>query len=247
MLPDVAIFLINFFAIIPLAKLLGYATEQLALHLGDTLGGLLNATFGNAIELILGILALVKGKIEIVQTSLVGSILSNLLLVGGCCLFLGGIKNNEQVFNIHAAQSYGTLLAMAILATLLPAAYNLLDAKGSELKRGTLILSHVTAVLLLIIYVAYLVFQLKTHSSLFAAVPIQERVEAAQRPPRTNRVTASISNQVSEGAATAADLAMFHTPSTEPRADNTVNIKVASLVDVDSNAEIEAKLIEAKL
>ncbi|KAI7824012.1 calcium/proton exchanger [Kickxella alabastrina] len=191
MLPDVAIFLINFFAIIPLAKLLGYATEQLALHLGDTLGGLLNATFGNAIELILGILALVKGKIEIVQTSLVGSILSNLLLVGGCCLFLGGIKNNEQVFNIHAAQSYGTLLAMAILATLLPAAYNLLDAKGSELKRGTLILSHVTAVLLLIIYVAYLVFQLKTHSSLFAAV--------------------------------------------------------ASLVDVDSNAEIEAKLIEAKL
>ncbi|KAJ1897084.1 hypothetical protein LPJ66_003598 [Kickxella alabastrina] len=247
MLPDMAIFLINFFAIIPLAKLLGYATEQLALHLGDTLGGLLNATFGNAIELILGILALVKGKIEIVQTSLVGSILSNLLLVGGCCLFLGGIKNNEQVFSIHAAQSYGTLLAMAILATLLPAAYNLLDAKGSELKRGTLILSHVTAVLLLIIYIAYLVFQLKTHSSLFTAVPIQERVEAAQRPPRTNRVTASTSNQVSEGAATAADLTMFHTPSTEPRADNTVSIKVASFVDVNSNAEIEAKLIEAKL
>ncbi|KAJ2413037.1 hypothetical protein GGI10_003315 [Coemansia sp. RSA 2530] len=79
--PDIAVFIINFFAIIPLAKILGYATEQLALHLGEAMGGLLNATFGNAVELLVGILALVKGEIEIVQTSLVGSILSNLLLL----------------------------------------------------------------------------------------------------------------------------------------------------------------------
>ncbi|KAJ2160829.1 hypothetical protein GGF46_001959 [Coemansia sp. RSA 552] len=170
---DVAVFVINFFAIIPLAKILGYATEQLALHLGEALGGLLNATFGNAVELLVGILALVKGQIEIVQTSLVGSILSNLLLVGGCCFFLGGIKNNEQVFNAHAAQSYGSLLAMAILSTLLPAAYNSLNAKDADLKSGTLTLSHVTAIFLLVIYIAYLFFQLKTHANLFSAVPAE--------------------------------------------------------------------------
>ncbi|KAJ2399614.1 hypothetical protein GGI23_002546 [Coemansia sp. RSA 2559] len=184
--PDVAVFIINFFAIVPLAKLLGYATEQLALHLGDAIGGLLNATFGNAVELLVGILALVKGEIEIVQTSLVGSILSNLLLVGGCCFFFGGIKNNEQIFNTHAAQSYGSLLAMAILATLLPAAYNSLNADNSELKSGTLTMSHVTAIFLLVIYIAYLFFQLKTHANLFSAVPLDERREAAKKPRDSN-------------------------------------------------------------
>ncbi|KAJ2515069.1 hypothetical protein H4217_005402 [Coemansia sp. RSA 1939] len=199
--PDVAVFIINFFAIIPLAKLLGYATEQLALHLGDAVGGLLNATFGNAVELLVGILALVKGEIEIVQTSLVGSILSNLLLVGGCCFFFGGIKNNEQVFNSHAAQSYGSLLAMAILATLLPAAYNSLNAKDAELKSGTLTMSHVTAIFLLIIYIAYLFFQLKTHTNLFSAVPLEERREAA-RKPSDNEPTAE---EESSGGASNAD------------------------------------------
>ncbi|KAJ1993395.1 hypothetical protein GGI25_001963 [Coemansia spiralis] len=184
--PDIATFIINFFAIIPLAKLLGYATEQLALHLGEALGGLLNATFGNAVELLVGILALVKGEIDIVQTSLVGSILSNLLLVGGCCFFFGGVKNNEQIFNAHAAQSYGSLLAMAILSALLPAAYNSLNAKDTELKSGTLTLSHVTAIFLLIIYIAYLFFQLKTHANLFSAVPLEERREAARKPPKNS-------------------------------------------------------------
>ncbi|KAI8321863.1 calcium/proton exchanger [Martensiomyces pterosporus] len=180
--PDVAVFIINFFAIVPLAKILGYATEQLALHLGETMGGLLNATFGNAVELLVGILALVKGEIEIVQTSLVGSILSNLLLVGGCCFFFGGLKNNEQLFNVNAAQSYGSLLAMAILSTLLPAAYNSLHAKETELKSGILTLSHVTSIFLLIVYVAYLVFQLKTHANLFEAVGKAERESAAKKP-----------------------------------------------------------------
>ncbi|KAJ2706407.1 hypothetical protein H4R19_005016 [Coemansia spiralis] len=207
--PDVAVFVINFFAIVPLAKLLGYATEQLALHLGEALGGLLNATFGNAVELLVGILALIKGEIEIVQTSLVGSILSNLLLVGGCCFFFGGIKNNEQVFNAHAAQSYGSLLAMAILSTLLPAAYNSLNAKDAELKSGTLTLSHITAIFLLIIYIAYLFFQLKTHANLFSAVPHEERAAAAQRPaksvaPADEEKAAETTSASSTPAATAA-------------------------------------------
>ncbi|KAJ2670325.1 hypothetical protein IWW42_004027 [Coemansia sp. RSA 1085] len=180
--PDVAVFVLNFFAIVPLAKILGYATEQMSLHLGDVLGGLINATLGNVVELLLGILALVKGQVEIVQTSLVGSIIANLLLVSGSCFFFGGLKNNEQVFNTHAAQSYGSLLAMAILSTLLPAAYNSLNAKDADLKSGVLTLSHVTAIFLLIIYIAYLFFQLKTHANLFSAVSLEDRKAAAQKP-----------------------------------------------------------------
>ncbi|KAJ2358432.1 hypothetical protein IWW50_001617 [Coemansia erecta] len=179
--PDVAIFVLNFFAIIPLAKVLGYATEQMSLHLGDVLGGLINATLGNIVELLVGILALVKGEVEIVQTSLAGSIIANLLLVSGCCFFFGGLKNNEQVFNTHAAQSYGSLLAMAILSTLLPAAYNSLNAKDADLKSGTLTLSHVTAIFLLVVYIAYLFFQLRTHVNLFSAIPVEDRKAAAQK------------------------------------------------------------------
>ncbi|KAJ1811212.1 hypothetical protein LPJ77_000256 [Coemansia sp. RSA 2523] len=184
--PDVAIFVLNFFAIIPLAKILGYATEQMSLHLGDVLGGLINATLGNVVELLVGILALVKGEVEIVQTSLAGSIIANLLLVAGSCFFFGGLKNNEQVFNAHAAQSYGSLLAMAILSTLLPAAYNSLNAKDADLKSGTLTLSHVTAIFLLIIYIAYLFFQLRTHVNLFSAIPLQDRKAAALKPKKVD-------------------------------------------------------------
>ncbi|KAJ2369884.1 Vacuolar calcium ion transporter [Coemansia sp. RSA 2610] len=185
--PDVAVFVLNFFAIVPLAKILGYATEQLSLHLGDVLGALINATLGNVVELLLGILALVKGEVEIVQTSLVGSIIANLLLVCGSCFFFGGLKNNEQVFNAHAAQSYGSLLAMAILSTILPAAYNSLNAKDADLKSGLLTLSHVTAIFMLVVYIAYLFFQLRTHANLFSAIPIEDRKAAAQKPKRTDK------------------------------------------------------------
>ena len=84
----IAVFVINFVAIVPLAAMLSYATEELAMYIGETLGGLLNATFGNAVELIIGVIALAKGEILIVQTSLIGSMLSNLLLVMGMCFFL---------------------------------------------------------------------------------------------------------------------------------------------------------------
>ncbi|KAJ2788202.1 hypothetical protein GGI15_000007 [Coemansia interrupta] len=236
--PDVAIFIINFFAIVPLAKILGYATEQLALHLGDALGGLLNATFGNAVELLVGILALVKGEIEIVQTSLVGSVLSNLLLVGGCCFFFGGIKNNEQVFSSHAAQSYGSLLAMAILATLLPAAYNSLNAKDAVLKSGTLTLSHVTAIFLLVIYIAYLFFQLKTHSNLFSAVPLQERMEAAQKPAKKQQ-TAENTGAAGEGTTTVA------TPEVSGSSTDEIDA-VALPIDQDAEVkEVETTAVDA--
>ncbi|KAH6843065.1 Sodium/calcium exchanger protein-domain-containing protein [Chaetomium sp. MPI-CAGE-AT-0009] len=89
------VFSLNFFAIIPLAAVLSFATEEIAHRLGETLGGLVNATFGNAVELIVSIVALRAGEIEIVQSSMIGSILSNLLLVLGMCFFLGGLFEPE--------------------------------------------------------------------------------------------------------------------------------------------------------
>lgn len=109
----VAVFVINFIAIIPLAALLSYATEEIALRIGETLGGLMNATFGNAVELIVAILALVKKETVIVKTSLIGSMLSNLLLVMGMCFFFGGLRRPEQHFNVTVAGTAASLLALA--------------------------------------------------------------------------------------------------------------------------------------
>ncbi|KAG9994379.1 calcium/proton exchanger, partial [Aureobasidium melanogenum] len=90
-----AVFVVNFLAIVPLAALLSFATEELSVKLGQTIGGLMNATFGNAVELIVSIVALQKGEIRIVQASMLGSILSNILLVLGCCFLCGGWKHQE--------------------------------------------------------------------------------------------------------------------------------------------------------
>lgn len=121
---NILIFIFNFIAIIPLAKLLGYATEELALHVGETLGGLLNATFGNAVELIIAIIALTQGQIRIVQSSMLGSILSNLLLVLGMCFAWGGYRYHEQSFNVTAAQTSASLLVLACVSLIIPAAFH---------------------------------------------------------------------------------------------------------------------------
>ena len=100
---SLSVFVLNFLAIVPLAKLLGDATEQVSMLLGPTLGGLLNATFGNAVELIVGVVALLQGQLRIVQMSLVGSILSNLLLVLGLSFFVGGIYKPCLLYTSDAA------------------------------------------------------------------------------------------------------------------------------------------------
>lgn len=107
-------FVFAFLAIIPLASLLSFATEQLALRMGDALGGLLNATFGNAVELLISILALVKGEIGLVQASMIGSILSNTLLVLGFCFFCGGLRFHEQIYSTSASQLQISLLGIAV-------------------------------------------------------------------------------------------------------------------------------------
>ncbi|KAF9913154.1 hypothetical protein EC991_003614 [Linnemannia zychae] len=163
----VTVFVLNFIAIIPLAKLLGYATEEIAMRLGDNLGALLNASFGNAVELILSIVALKEGKIDVVQASVLGSVLSNLLLVLGLCFICGGYKFQQQKFNQTAAQTSSSLLSLSCLSLLIPAAF-VATAKEIDHQDHIQSLSYGTSVVLLIVYVLYLFFQLKTHTHLYA-------------------------------------------------------------------------------
>ncbi|KAL7412571.1 Sodium/calcium exchanger protein-domain-containing protein [Mrakia frigida] len=184
---DTLIFVFSFLSIVPLASLLGFATEQVALRVGDSLGGLLNATFGNAVELLISILALVKGDLDIVQSSMIGSILSNTLLVLGMCFFAGGLRFHEQGYGIRAAQLNISLLGIAVVAVVLPAAFHasfglgaFAQPEGEELA-DLLSISRGIAFMLLGTYVGYLVFQLYTHAYLFKTVtPFQRRRMEAQ-------------------------------------------------------------------
>lgn len=165
-------FVVNFIAIIPLAAMLSFATEELAMYTGETLGGLLNATFGNATELIVSIIALKDRKILIVQTSLIGSMLSNLLLVLGMCFFFGGINRVKQHFNITVAQTASSLLALSIGSLIIPTAFVRFGSEngtvnGNSAQSGIAPISRGTAIILLVVYACYLLFQLKTHVSMY--------------------------------------------------------------------------------
>ncbi|KAL5532807.1 hypothetical protein ACEPAF_4581 [Sanghuangporus sanghuang] len=189
-------FLFSFIAIMPLAKLLGDATDQLSLKLGQTLSGLLNASFGNAVEIIVGVAALFQNQIRIVQTSMLGSILSNLLLVLGCSFLAGGTRRKENKFQETGAQASASLMSLACITLVIPAAYHsskiaddtpfghdegglnnlfgsFLASDGAMMpardpsRKGLLAISRGTAILLLIVYVGYLIFQLKTHAHYF--------------------------------------------------------------------------------
>ncbi|CAL8470121.1 g9663 [Coccomyxa elongata] len=164
----IAIFVLNFIALVPLALVLGEVTEDLALRFGDIIGGLLNATFGNVVELILSVAALSKGLYTVVAMSLIGSILSNLLLVLGFCFLCGGSKYKQQSFNLMVNKACCSLLFIASVAIVIPT--SALSFYGPQrITNDTLYnLSHAIAILLIILYLCYLLFQLKTHSSFFS-------------------------------------------------------------------------------
>ncbi|TXG55603.1 hypothetical protein EZV62_020859 [Acer yangbiense] len=167
------VFLFSLLGIIPLAERLGFATEQLAFFTGPTVGGLLNATFGNATELIISIYALQNGMTRVVQQSLLGSILSNMLLVLGCAFFCGGfvITKRDQVFNKAVTTMSSGLLLMAVMGLLFPA---VLHATHTELHFGKseLALSRFSSCIMLVAYAAYIFFQLKSQDNLYE--PINE-------------------------------------------------------------------------
>ncbi|KAF5726521.1 vacuolar cation/proton exchanger 3-like [Tripterygium wilfordii] len=165
------VFVLSLLGIIPMAERLGFTTEQLAFFTGPTVGGLLNATFGNATELIISILALRNGMMRVVQQSLLGSILSNMLLVLGCAFFSGGlvVRKREQVFNKAAAGVNCGLLLMAVMGLLFPA---VLHATHTEVHFGKseLALSRFSSCVMLVAYAAFLHFQLRKQDTLYVSV-----------------------------------------------------------------------------
>ncbi|KAJ7707775.1 Sodium/calcium exchanger protein-domain-containing protein [Mycena rosella] len=163
------VFVFSFLAIIPLAKLLAFATDELSMRVGQTLAGLLNATLGNAYPTHIQIIALTQCQLSVVQSSLIGSILSNLLLVLGMCFFAGGVKFSEQGFGASATQLNSSLLTISVIAVLLPTAFRFSVTAQSDPDSMNDILkaSHGVALILLFIYGSYLFFQLYSHATLY--------------------------------------------------------------------------------
>jgi Ca2+:H+ antiporter len=161
----VAIFLTSVAAIVPLAAYIGRATEALAARFGGGIGGLLNATFGNAAELIIGVLALREGLTDLVKASLTGSIIGNLLLVFGAAALYGGLKHPVQRFNRTAAGLGTTMLLLSTIGLVVPAMFHWLSRgvpDAPELELDTEI-----AVVLFTTYCVSLIFTLRTHRSLY--------------------------------------------------------------------------------
>jgi Ca2+:H+ antiporter len=162
-------------AIVPAAKLIVHATEQIAARTGDAVGGLLNATFGNAPELIIAIVALRAGLLDMVRASLVGAVLANLLLALGASLLLGGFKFKDLTYNAEAARVYGSMMLLAVIALVVPSAFARFFASAEYLPRVRQ-LNVTLALILLAAYGLYLLYMLKTHADHFrsAASPADE-------------------------------------------------------------------------
>src|SRR3954467_2578426 len=162
-------------AVIPCAAVMGEATEAIAARTGPGIGGLLNVTFGNAPELIIAFFALIEGLQEVVKASIVGSIIGKILLVLGGAMLVGGLPREKQTFNRTAAHAQSAMLMLALVALVFPAIFQLVHGGclprvgveevdfGSDLEK----LSFGVAIVLLISYVAGLVFSLKTHRAVF--------------------------------------------------------------------------------
>jgi Ca2+:H+ antiporter len=164
---SLVVFLTAAAAILPLAAWMGTATEELAVVLGPSLGGLLNATFGNATELIIALVALNAGLVDVVKASLTGSIIGNLLLVMGLSMFLGGLRYKEQEFQPVVARVNASSMNLAVIALLLPTAMNY---TSSGITPGVIQqLSVAVAIVLIIVYVLTLIFSMKTHAYLYDA------------------------------------------------------------------------------
>src|SRR5439155_15061617 len=157
------IFVLAALGIVPLAGLIGQSTEVLAEHLGQGIGGLLNATFGNAAEIIIGLTALAAGLPQVVQASLAGSIISNVLLVLGTAMLIGGWRYRRQQFQPRVAGQYAAMLALAVIGMAIPA---LLDTIGESTRPGAIVVRGVelhelsigVAIILLACYAAYIAY-----------------------------------------------------------------------------------------
>lgn len=156
-------------AIVPIARLIVIATEQLAMRSGDAIGGLLNATFGNAPELIIAVVALRAGFFDMVRASIIGAILGNLMLAMGVAFFLGGLRYHTQEYNAGAARLYSSMMLISAISLGVPSAFNRFFSPEGTLREETLI-NLGTAIVLLAAYGLYLIFLLRTHPDFFTSV-----------------------------------------------------------------------------
>jgi Ca2+:H+ antiporter len=164
--PPPVLFFSAALAIVPIARLIVLSTEQLATRTGDAIGGLLNATFGNAPELIIALVALHAGFFDMVRASIIGSILANLLLATGIAFFLGGLRYHTQEYNAGAARLYSSMMLISAVSLGVPSAFNRFFSPAGTMREEKLV-NLGTAIVLLASYVLYLVFLLKTHPDYF--------------------------------------------------------------------------------
>jgi len=157
-------FITSTLALIPLARIIGYSTKEIVLQTNPTWGGLVNATFGNVIELLIAIIALSNGLLYIVKASIVGSILGNILLLIGFSVFFGGLKYKSQKFNKYSVGVSSTLLIIAVAGLVIPTVFSLTSNASVEQVR---ILNYVVAAVMTLIYFAGLLFSFVTHKHLF--------------------------------------------------------------------------------
>jgi len=179
-----AAFVTSILGIVPLARLIGYGTKEIVLQTNPAFGGLVNATFGNAIELFISVLALRKGLIVVVQASIVGSIAANILLLTGLSIFCGGLRYKEQRFNRDSVGVSATMLIIAVVGMTIPTVYSL-TAKGGA--PHVQVLSDAVAIVMAIIYLAGVAFAFFTHKHLFDA---SDDILATAEPAHIGRAAA---------------------------------------------------------
>jgi Ca2+:H+ antiporter len=182
---DTLTFVTCILAIVPLARILGYTTKEISLQSNPTISGLFSATFGNAIELIIAIFALSAGLIEVVQASIIGSIIGNILLLVGISIFAGGIRYKNQRFNNQTIAVSSTMLIIVVAGLAIPSIYAVLTPSGPHNQ----VLSGSVAVVMALIYLAGLVFSLRTHKDLFDA---SDEMKATSEQPTMSRRLAAL-------------------------------------------------------
>jgi Ca2+:H+ antiporter len=177
--PPPVLFFSAALAIVPIARLIVISTEQLATRTGDAIGGLLNATFGNAPELIIALVALRAGYFDMVRASIIGAILGNLMLALGVAFFLGGVRYHTQEYNAGAARLYSSMMLISAISLGVPSAFNRFFSPEETMREEKLV-NVGTAIVLLAAYVLYLIFLLRTHPDFFKSVgsPADEHAHA---------------------------------------------------------------------
>jgi Ca2+:H+ antiporter len=183
---DTVTFITSILAIVPLARIMGYTTKEISLQTNPTVSGLFSATFGNAIELIIAVLALRAGLIQVVQASIIGSIIGNILLLVGLSIFAGGLRYKNQRFNNETIAVSSTMLIIVVAGLAIPSVYDFLKPHGPHIQ----LLSSAVAIVMALIYLAGLFFSLRTHKDLFDAS--DEMKATLEKPTMSKRLAATI-------------------------------------------------------